>query len=63
VKLEGLKRRNSRPAVDGSDPSHVNEADFQTRKKHRNNYGGESSHNVKCNIFLRRKVYNKNGIA
>jgi len=47
VKLEGVKRRNSRPAVDGSDPSHVNEADFQTRKKHRNNYGGESSFNVK----------------
>jgi len=65
VKLEGIKRRNSRPAVDGSDPSHVNEADFQTRKKHRNNYGGESSFNKKLSsaISVPEDVSKKAGVG
>jgi len=36
------RRKNSRPAVDGSDPSHINEADYHQRKKIRYNNEGRT---------------------
>jgi hypothetical protein len=42
VRFMKNRRRNSRPAVDGSDPTHVNEADFHQRKKVRYNNEGRN---------------------
>lgn len=43
VKFNKPKRTNSRPAVDGSDSGHVQEGDFQNRKKIRTNEGTAGS--------------------
>jgi hypothetical protein len=42
VRFARFRRRNSRPAVDGSDPSHINEADFHQRKKIKYNNDGRT---------------------
>jgi len=60
VRFQGQRRRNSRPPIDGSDPTHINEADYHVKKRRfdNNERRGDNQQNVNVKkINLSKELY------